>query len=46
VEEVIAFVRKHISKEFIITANPARIERWDYPLDAIREIVLNYDCPS
>jgi ATP-dependent DNA helicase RecG len=41
VEEVMAFVRKHISKEFIITANPARIERWDYPLDAIREIVLN-----
>ncbi|MDR1114802.1 MAG: hypothetical protein LBL33_01355 [Tannerella sp.] len=41
VEEVMAFVRKHISKEFIITANPARIERWDYPLDAIREIILN-----
>jgi ATP-dependent DNA helicase RecG len=41
VEEIMAFVRKHISKEFIITANPARIERWDYPLDAIREIVLN-----
>jgi ATP-dependent DNA helicase RecG len=41
VEEVIAFVRKHISKEFIITANPARIERWDYPLNAIREIILN-----
>ena len=41
VEEVMSFVRKHISKEFIITANPARIERWDYPLDAIREIVLN-----
>ncbi|MDR2149051.1 MAG: putative DNA binding domain-containing protein [Tannerella sp.] len=41
VEEVLTFVRKHISKEFIITANPARIERWDYPLEALREIVLN-----
>jgi ATP-dependent DNA helicase RecG len=26
---------------FIITANPARIERWEYPLEALREIVLN-----
>ncbi len=41
VEEVLSFIRKHISKEFIITANPARIERWDYPLEALREIVLN-----
>ena len=41
VEEVLAFVRKHISKEFIITASAARIERWEYPLEALREIVLN-----
>jgi ATP-dependent DNA helicase RecG len=41
VEEIMSFIRKHISKEFIITANPARIERWNYPLDALREIVLN-----
>ncbi|MDR2382637.1 MAG: putative DNA binding domain-containing protein, partial [Prevotellaceae bacterium] len=41
VEEIMSFIRKHISKEFIITANPARIERWDYPLNALREIVLN-----
>jgi len=41
VEEVLAFLRKHISKEFIITANPARIERWEYPLESLREIVLN-----
>ena len=41
VEEVLSFLRKHISKEFIITANPARIERWEYPLEALREIVLN-----
>ncbi|MDR2147158.1 MAG: putative DNA binding domain-containing protein [Tannerella sp.] len=41
VQEVLDFLRKHISKEFIITANPARIERWEYPLEALREIVLN-----
>jgi len=27
--------------EFIITGEPQRIERFDYPLDAIREIVIN-----
>ena len=27
--------------EYIITGNPQRTERFDYPLDAIREIVLN-----
>jgi ATP-dependent DNA helicase RecG len=41
VEEVLSFIRKHINKAFIITENPAREERWDYPLDAIREIVMN-----
>ncbi|MDR3246191.1 MAG: putative DNA binding domain-containing protein [Prevotellaceae bacterium] len=41
VNDILAFIRKHISKEFIITGNPAREERWDYPLDALREIVMN-----
>jgi ATP-dependent DNA helicase RecG len=41
VEEALAFIRKHINKAFIITGNPAREERWDYPLDALREIVMN-----
>jgi ATP-dependent DNA helicase RecG len=41
VEEVLAFIRKHINKAFIITENPAREERWDYPLNALREIVMN-----
>ncbi len=27
--------------EYIITGNPQREERYDYPLDAIREIILN-----
>lgn len=30
-----------INKEIIITRNPQNIEQWQYPLEAIREIVLN-----
>ncbi len=38
---VMEFIRKHINCAYIITGNPQREERWDYPLDAVREIVLN-----
>ena len=41
VEEVISFIRKHLMVEYIITSTPAHTERFDYPLDAIREIVIN-----
>jgi len=41
VDEVIAFVKKHINKEYIITGEPQREERWQYPIAAIREIVVN-----
>ena len=41
IDEVIDFVKKHINKEIIITGNPQNTERWQYPLEAIREIVLN-----
>jgi len=41
VEECLAFVRKHINKRFVITGKPQRDEIWEYPLEAIREIVLN-----
>jgi ATP-dependent DNA helicase RecG len=35
------FIKKHLNKAYIITGNIQREERWDYPLDAIREIVVN-----
>jgi ATP-dependent DNA helicase RecG len=35
------FIIKHTNKAYIITGNPRREERWDYPMDAIREIVVN-----
>lgn len=41
VNEIIAFIKKHLNVEYIISGEPQRIERFDYPLDAIREIVIN-----
>ena len=42
VEEVMQFIRKHINKALIIVDTQTQnIQRWDYPLDALREIVLN-----
>lgn len=41
VNEVMDFIKAYILKEFIITGKPRREERWQYPLDAIREIVIN-----
>ena len=41
VDDIMAFIKKHLKIEYIITGNPQRTERFDYPLDAIREIVIN-----
>jgi len=41
VDETIAFIKKHLMVEYIITGEPRRQERFDYPLEAIREIVIN-----
>ena len=41
VENVIAFIKKYLMVEYIIIGAPERIERFDYPLEAIREIVIN-----
>jgi ATP-dependent DNA helicase RecG len=41
VDEIMDFITAYITKEFIITGKPRREERWQYPLDAIREIVIN-----
>jgi ATP-dependent DNA helicase RecG len=41
VEAVMEFIRKHINKEIIITGDTRNTERWEYPLDAIRELALN-----
>jgi ATP-dependent DNA helicase RecG len=35
------FMVKQTNKAYIITGNPRREERWDYPMDALREIIIN-----
>ncbi len=41
VDEIMLFIKKHLKVEYIITGEPQRTERFDYPLDAIREVVIN-----
>jgi len=41
IDEILNFIRKHLMVEYIITGEPQRTERFDYPVDAIREIVIN-----
>ncbi len=41
VDEILAFIKKHLMVEYVITGEPQRTERFDYPMDAIREIVIN-----
>ncbi len=41
VEEIMDFIAAYITKEFIITGKPQREERWQFPLEAIREIAMN-----
>lgn len=41
VDACMAFITKHISKRYVITGRPQRDEVWEYPLEAVREIVIN-----
>ena len=41
VEESMTFIRKNLMVEYIFTGELQRVERYDYPLEAIREIVTN-----
>ena len=41
VDEVMSFVIKHINKEIIVSGQPENTERWQYPMEGIREIILN-----
>lgn len=38
---VMAFVKNHLMAELVITGKPEHDVRYDYPMEAIREIVLN-----
>jgi ATP-dependent DNA helicase RecG len=41
IEIVSEFVKKHINKEVVITGQPGNIQKWQYPLEAVREIITN-----
>ncbi|MFA5023487.1 MAG: ATP-binding protein [Patescibacteria group bacterium] len=42
VEQVMDFIKAYIIKEYIFTeSRPAREERWQYPIKALREFVVN-----
>jgi ATP-dependent DNA helicase RecG len=44
IEEAMDFIRKNINVKFVMTGKPAREQIWDYPLDALREAVINAVC--
>lgn len=41
IDGVMAFIMKHLMGEIVITGKPQHDIRYDYPVDAIREVVLN-----
>ena len=41
IEQVMDFVKKHINKEVVITGQARNIQKWQYPLEAVREIICN-----
>ncbi len=40
-DEIMNFILKHINKQIIISGRLENEEHWDYPLEALRELVLN-----
>ena len=41
VDEVMKFITRHISVKYEFTGEPRRKEIWEYPLEALREAVIN-----
>jgi ATP-dependent DNA helicase RecG len=41
VDDVLAFVMKHTDMSVVIENKPTRTERWDYPIPALREAIIN-----
>ena len=44
IEEAMDFIRKNINVEFVMTGKPQREQKWDYPLEALREALINAIC--
>lgn len=44
IEEVTDFILKNTNVRFVMTGKPTRDEVWDYPLEALREVIVNSVC--
>ncbi len=44
IDEAMDFIRKNINVEFVMTGRPERDQIWDYPLEALREALINAVC--
>jgi ATP-dependent DNA helicase RecG len=44
IDEAMDFIRKNINVEFVMTGKPERDQIWDYPLEALREALINAVC--
>jgi ATP-dependent DNA helicase RecG len=44
VNDAIEFVRKNIRVAFVMTGEPERKQVWDYPVEALREAIINGAC--
>jgi len=44
IEETLEFIRKNTNVRFVMTGKPKRDQIWDYPLEALREAVINAVC--
>ena len=44
IDKAFSFVQKHLTVRLVITGQPQREEVWDYPLQALREGIINAVC--
>ena len=44
IDEAMDFIRKNINVEFVMSGRPERDQIWDYPLEALREALINAVC--
>ena len=44
ISEAMDFIQKNINVEFVMTGKPEREQVWDYPLEALREALINAVC--
>jgi len=44
IDEAMDFVRRNLSVRFVIKDKPRREEVWEYPLEAVREAIVNAVC--